>query len=453
MSNPWIVGDIFADQQALDTEWRQCQDEGRDLSSVADEFERLRAPGLPFEKYLRDAEALLDRTIALPTLRGHAYDEPSDLAGIRAARPAHPPVLPAPPPIDDAVRDKIHGAWLGRCCGCLLGKPIECWLSDRIWPMLQATNNWPLERYIEGNVAEEIRKRFDMHPGWWGDQVECMPEDDDTNYTMIALEIMKAQGRDFTSHDIARFWLQNLPLEHTFTAERVAYRNLAMMIQPPHTATFRNPYREWIGAQIRADFYGYAAPGRPEIAAEWAWRDASLTHVKNGIYGAMWVAAMLAAAAVVDDIETIIDAGLAQIPARCRLTEAIHDVRTWHDEGIAYDVALERIHQRWDEKVKHHWCHTISNAQIVVIGLLWGNGELGPTICRAVQPCFDTDCNGATTGSIIGMIAGAAKLPAEPWTARLNDTLCTGIAGQHKVRISDLAEQSFQLVERLWPRD
>lgn len=167
----------------------------------------------------------------------------------------------------------------------------------------------------------------------------------------------------------------------------------------------------------------------------------------------MWVAAMLAAAAVVDDIETIIDAGLAQIPARCRLTEAIHDVRTWHDEGIAYDVALERIHQRWDEKVKHHWCHTISNAQIVVIGLLWGNGELGPTICRAVQPCFDTDCNGATTGSIIGMIAGAAKLPAEPWTARLNDTLCTGIAGQHKVRISDLAEQSFQLVERLWPRD
>ncbi len=452
METPWIVGDIFLDHQALDTEWRQCQDEGRDFASVRDEFERLQKVDLVLEESQRAAEALLDRTIQLPIREDHPYHEPSNLDGIQKARPIAPP-LPPPPAIDDKLKDKLLGAWLGRCCGCLLGKPIECWHSDRVWPMLKELGNWPLNRYMEGNVSDELREKFGIYPGTWGDQVNHMPEDDDLNYTVIGLETMKSRGRKFTTHDIARFWFQHLAIEHTFTAERVVYRNLAMMVQPPQTAVFLNPYREWIGAQIRDDFYGYAAPGRPEAAAEWAWRDASLTHVKNGIYGEMWVAAMLAAAAVIDDIEAVIEAGLAQIPSRCRLTEAIRDVIAWRQEDLDYDTAVSKIHERWDEKNKHHWCHTISNAQIVAVGLLWGEKDLGLSICRAVQPCFDTDCNGATVGSIVGMILGAKNLPVDPWIKKLNDTLHTGISGHHQVKISEMAEQTFEQVRKLWAED
>ena len=113
----------------------------------------------------------------------------------------------------------------------------------------------------------------------------------------------------FTPQDVADLWLQEIPILHTFTAERVAYRNLCLLIPPPASASHRNVHREWIGAQIRADFWGYSAPGDPELAAEYAWRDASVSHVKNGLYGEMWAAAMIASAFTTDDVEEIIESG------------------------------------------------------------------------------------------------------------------------------------------------
>ena len=102
------------------------------------------------------------------------------------------------------------------------------------------------------------------------------------------------------------------------------------------------------------------------------------------------------------------------------------------------------IHARWDEDNRHHWCHTISNAEIVATGLLWGEADFGRSVGIAVQACFDTDCNGATVGSIVGMMLGARKLPKR-WVAPLNDTLQTGVAGYHTVKISGLAEETLEL--------
>jgi len=106
------------------------------------------------------------------------------------------------------------------------------------------------------------------------------------------------------------------------------------------------------------------------------------------------------------------------------------------------------LHRRWDEHNRHHWCHTISNASIVAIALLWGDGDFGKSVCRAVQPCFDTDCNGATVGSIMGMSLGAKGIPSR-WTERLNDTLETSLRGHQSVRISEMAEKTLKLHRRL----
>jgi len=460
----WIApGDI-------DVEIEQCQDEGKRLG-------RLKAQGLALKKRLGTADAFgpaaaesrrrkkrasslevqlearrwLGKTLNLKEHGAYAGQEPSDLAGIRKLRPKAPRVLGGELSPRRAF-DRIYGAWLGRCCGCYLGKPVEGASRADIHAILKYQKRFPLNDYFTRPAPPEIRKRG----GKWAAfpttyKKRCMIEDDDTNYTTIGLAVMKQYGLDFAPVDMAEFWLNNVPLLHTCTAERAAYRNFSWGINPPESAVMANPYREWIGAQIRADAFGYVAVARPEKAAELAWRDACISHVKNGIYGEMWVAACLAWAYEFDDPREVVMAGLGEIPLRSRLADAVRHIVQLYDNGLPADAALRDIHQRWNEKRRHHWVHTLSNAEIVVYALLWGERNFGRTICLAVDAAFDTDCNGATAGSILGMMLGAKKLPAR-WTRQLGDTLETGVAGYYRVKISDMARGTVELARRLAKR-
>ena len=96
------------------------------------------------------------------------------------------------------------------------------------------------------------------------------------------------------------------------------------------------------------------------------------------------------------------------------------------------------IHGRYDEHNQHHWCHTVSNALIVALALLYGEKDFGKTVCLAVGCGFDTDCNGATAGSVLGMVLGAAGIPEE-WTRVFNGKLQTSIFGVGTAMIDDLA--------------
>jgi len=435
----------------LRTELRQLEDEGRDAGPLRRRFNamiRLGDDGIYTERNQRRAAELLDEAAKLKMRKGYGYVEPSDLKSIRKLRPRGPRRFRKPLP-DRALRDRLTGAWLGRCVGCLLGKAAEGVRSDRFWPFLKATRQWPLRDYIRFGARGKAGRDFaDLARRSWADKIDHMPIDDDTNYTTTGFLIVRQNGARFTPADVGQFWLGNLPLLATCTAERVAYRNLATGIQPPASASFRNPFREWIGAQIRADAFGYVNMGDPRRAAEFAWRDASISHVKNGIYGEMFVAAMIAAAPYCDEPGKLLKVGLSEIPSASRLAEDVAEAIEWHRQGLTYDEAVERIHAKWDENVGHDWCHTNSNAVICAVALLWGEGEFGLSVCRAVQPCFDTDCNGATVGSIMGMMLGAKKLPPR-WTGRLNDTLHTSLTGYPVVRITEIARQTFELFREI----
>ena len=329
---------LYTSRQDLRIEYQQLLDEGRDIGEVEQEFRDL--DSLSEDELLsrqQRCSALLDITINLPLAADYPFHESSDLEGIRAARPEADRSLETN--LDDrTLFDRTLGAWQGRVSGCLLGKPVEGWRSERMWGFLKDLGRYPLSDYFRFDAAPELIQKYDIRPERaFVNLVDHLPEDDDTNYTVAGMLILKKHGPGFSPDQVAEFWLDNLPVLHTWTAERVAYRNFVNGMAPPASAGFRNPYREWIGARIRADFYGYAALGRPELAAEFAWRDASISHVKNGIYSSMWVAAMLAAAPFAGDVRRVIQAGLAEIPARCRLAEAIGQVIDWYEQGLDFE--------------------------------------------------------------------------------------------------------------------
>ena len=150
-----------------------------------------------------------------------------------------------------------------------------------------------------------------------------------------------------------------------------------------------------------------------------AWRDARISHVKNGIYGEMFIAAMNAAAMVCNDPETVILCGMSQIPSTSRLYEKLQGVLDFYHSGKDWDAFFKEFQIRYDEWDKHDAVHTVSNAELVAAALLWGNGDYSKTICLAVQCGFDTDCNGATAGSIVGMMVGCDGIDKK-WT----DPIC-----------------------------
>jgi ADP-ribosylglycohydrolase len=436
---PWI---LFAPEMLL--EWKQARDEGRDVDFLRTKCEEVvsRSKTDNVEELAKLLKIQLD---SAPMVQDYPFFEPSDYPAIQAELHDRRHLFSVPKD-DDRLRDKLAGAWSGRISGCLLGKPIEGWKSRDLQRLLMEIGNFPMKRYIEWKDFTPSWKAKCTMKSAWADCINGIaPIDDDTNYTVLALELIKKYGKNFTSDDVLEGWLSRLPYLATCTAERVAYRNASNGLKSPETATVFNPYREWIGAQIRGDFFGYINMGNPRLAAEMAYRDACISHVKNGIYGEMLMAAMIAAAAVTCDLIKIVEAGIDEIPIRSRLHRDIDAVLGWYRIGRSYDEVIVEIHKQYDESDSHGWCHTNSNAMLVATALLYGEKDFGKSLCMAVQPGFDTDCNGATVGSILGIMIGQKAIP-KIWLEPYNGKLATSIIGYNFVTIDELVAATIELI-------
>ncbi|MBQ1260267.1 MAG: ADP-ribosylglycohydrolase family protein [Clostridia bacterium] len=430
----------------LMTEYAQSIEEGLDVERYKDIFEAVsRLPKGEIKK--RFGNIIFDIVLNADTAEGYKYTEPSELERIKCLRKGN--VKKREKPEKSILEDKIYGAWLGRICGCLLGKTVEGIRTNELIPFLKETGNYPMHRYImRSEVTDEMCERYKYRfaKRCYADTCNGMPVDDDTNYTVMAQLIVEKCGRNFTPYDVSRAWLKYQGKDAYCTAERVAYKNFVNGYEPPESAKYMNPYREWIGAQIRGDYFGYINPGDPEVAADMAFRDACISHVKNGIYGEMFVSAMIAGAAVTSDIEEIIEIGLGEIPHTSRLYESVVSVLNEYRSGVTVEECFRNIHEKWNEYTTHGWCHTISNAMIVTAALLYGGGDYGRSVCMAVETGFDTDCNGATVGSVLGMALGSACISDE-WSRPINDTLYTSIFGVDKLSIKECARKTLAHVE------
>ncbi|MFF4837469.1 ADP-ribosylglycohydrolase family protein [Streptomyces sp. NPDC001315] len=341
--------------------------------------------------------------------------------------------------------DRILGGWLGRIAGNMLGKPVEqgdLWTRDRIDRYLRRAEALPLTDYLPEPPSEN--DGLELRPEWRScvrGRIHGSCRDDDVDYAILGLDLLETHGFGFSTEQVGDRWLLRLPYLQTFTAERAAYRNLANGIKPPLTATYDNPYQEWIGALIRADIYGWTCPGVPHRAAALARRDAVLSHTGNGVYGAMWAAALIAAAFTAPTVRHAMDAALGVIPASSRLARTVRRVASLHESRLSWEDTLTTVAE---ETAGLGWIHAVPNAAVLTAGLLYGDGDFTRTIALTVRGGLDTDSNGATAGSVAGVLTGADAIPAQ-WKDPLEDTVRSAVFGFDGVRISELAQRTLRL--------
>ncbi|QRP43232.1 ADP-ribosylglycohydrolase family protein [Amycolatopsis sp. FDAARGOS 1241] len=433
-------------EDLLAHEFVQAVAEGKDVSAVRERW--VAAGGDPVPAVsgagpdpappaLRElARTLLTELAQLPVAPSPA--EPGDWAGIEA-------LLPAAPELPRGLRDgRVLGAWTGRAAGCLLGKPVEKIPREGIEEILRATGRWPLERWFTAvGLPADVAARWPWNrrsaKTSLEENIHGMPEDDDLNYPMLALTLLETHGRGFTTDDVAQLWLDNLPAGRVFTAERAAYRNILDARPVPETATYLNPFREWIGALIRSDVFGWVSPGEVRGAARLAWTDARLSHTRNGVYGAMWAAALASAAMVCDTVDEVLEAAVTVLPPGSRLAEA---VRLGHAAARDGDVraGLDRLHAAYGDL---HWVHVLGNAAVIAYALAKGGGEFGPSVSIAVTAGWDTDSAAATVGGVVGALRGVDGI-GEQWVAPLEGRIATSLPGGEQ-KIADLAARTIAL--------
>jgi ADP-ribosylglycohydrolase len=303
------------------------------------------------------------------------------------------------------------------------------------------------EYFTAQGVPEEVLK---IHP--WNKQsaptclqenINGMAEDDDLNYPLIALLTLETHGRDFNTDHIADQWLKLLPAGRVYTAERIVYRNLLDGLPATEVGSLNNPFKEWIGALIRTDVYGWVNPGKPKLAAQMAYRDAWLSHRRNGLYGAAMSAAMCAMAMVSKDIDQVIDAGMMVLPPESEIFEACAFARELGNSDIEYEDALDRLYEFVDGM---HWVHTVNNAASGILAMSRSKGSFSTAITLTVMGGWDTDSIGATVGSICGAMTGADGIDKK-WADPIDDRLASSIPGCDQLKLSELAKRTQALAQ------
>lgn len=309
-------------------------------------------------------------------------------------------------------RDRLLGCWLGKNIGGTLGAPFE----------------W--KRQI--NSVTFYTQELGGQP---------LPNDD-LDIQLLWLVALEEKGPDLDAHRLAEYWM--LYVTPHWSEYGTAKANMRAGLPPPLCGSFNNDFKHSCGAFIRSEIWACIAPGNPQLAARYAMQDAILDHGDGeGTYAAIFTAALESAAFVVRDLPTLVEIGLSYIPEDSGTAQAVLGVLEWHQQGRSWREARDLVLQHFRGKAffgsRHHvsqedqvkgffegqlgW-DAPSNIALLVLGLLWGEGDFGRTVCLCVNCGEDTDCTAATAGSIFGILHGAKRVP-QKWIEPIGRTIKT----------------------------
>ncbi len=343
--------------------------------------------------------------------------------------------------LSDKTIHQIYAGWLGKAIGVRLGAAIEGWSYERIQAVYGELTHYPVDY-----------KNF--------------AADDDTNGPLFFLMGLEQAGsaEQMSAQHVAQALLNYAPYEHGFfwwggygiSTEHTAYLNLRAGIPAPRSGSIAQngaAVAEQIGGQIFIDTWGLVTPGRPALAAELARKAASVMHDGNGIHGGVFIAAVISAAFVERDIHKLLEIGLSFIPPDCEYTRAVRAVMAWHAQHpqAHWRECFQYVKANFGYDRYPGACHIIPNACVIILALLYGQGQFTDTLNICNMCGWDTDCNVGNIGAIMGVLVGLEGIDHQKWSLPINDLMiCSSVMGDLNIQdlpwgASYIARLAFQL--------
>ncbi|MCI9504218.1 MAG: hypothetical protein HFE26_02345 [Clostridia bacterium] len=317
--------------------------------------------------------------------------------------------------------DKVTGCFIGKNIGGTLGAPFECY-----------------------------RGEYDI--SWFMQDISEPIPNDDLDLQLVWLRAVEIEGAKIDSHVLAEYW--NLYISATLSEYGTGKNNFNMGIVPPLSGHMRNVNRDSNGAWIRTEIWACLSAGNPALAANYAYYDSCVDHSGEGVYAAVFCAAVQSAAFFEKDILRLSEIGLSYIPQDCAVAKAVHCAidcyrsgKTWREaRKILFGLvpsSFGNIAGYWqgtkevpacpacpaqepepDIPAAEHGFDAPWSMGAVMIGLLYGEGDFGRSVCLTVNLGEDTDCTAGAVGSILGIIRGASAIP-EKWRNACSDKIAT----------------------------
>jgi hypothetical protein len=297
------------------------------------------------------------------------------------------------------LRDKIRGGWAAQTIGVTFGGPTEFNYNGTFIQDYE-----PIPWY-----AGYLKETYERSPGLY----------DDVYVDLTFVDVIEKQGLDAPADTFAKALAgADYMLWH---ANQMARHNVLRGMAPPASGHWRNnPEADDIDFQIEADFIGLMSPGLPNAASAYADKVGHIMNSGDGYYGGVFVAAMYALAFVHDDVRTVVTGALDTIPAASRFHKTISAAIRLHDaHPTDWKRAWFELQREYSEDIgcpdgvfAAFNIDARINAAYVVLGLLYGNGDMSRTISVATRAGQDSDCNPATAAGVLGTILGYDRIPA-----------------------------------------
>ena len=330
-------------------------------------------------------------------------------------------------------KNKVRGCWLGKNIGGTLGAPFE---SVRI-------------------AADIDFYTHDLSEG-------ALPNDD-LDLQLAWLSAAERFGVGVNAKILSEYWIT--AITPTWAEYGIGKTNLRMGLQAPLSGVYCNPYKDSNGAWIRSEIWACLMPGHPESAVKYAYEDAIVDHADEGVYAEVFTTALESAAFAESDIYKLIEIGLSYIPESSDIAKAVHLVTEAKKSGLNWKEARSKLlmqipdsfgQQRHSPNPENFpeaefGYDAPANIGIVILGLLYGEGDFGRSICIAAGCGEDGDCTAATLGSLLGIIIGADNLP-EKWIKPIGDEIktcslnVTGTSIDIPKNITELTDRTCKLM-------